>query len=356
LFNFRLDNLRKQMSLSGIDAMLVSNSGNVRYLSGFSGSESDLVVTTDTVYLLCDARYTLQASIECLHCKVLDTAGGIYKLLNTIISDHNIKRLGIEDRSLSLAAFNAMSKSVVGAVLVPAGAIITNLRRIKDEKEIAALKHAAWIADRAFDHVLPLIKPGIKEIEIAAELEYSMRKNGAENIAFDTIVASGANAAKPHGTASEKIIEPGDFVVMDYGCVYDGYCSDITRTIAVGPITDAQKNLYNSVLFVQSKMLSLIKSGMPCSEADAIARRYFALFGVEKYFTHSLGHGVGIDIHEQPNLSRRSDVTLTDNMVVTVEPGLYFDGRFGIRIEDTVVMSGGKTFRLTTSPKELIII
>ncbi|MBR6524111.1 MAG: aminopeptidase P family protein [Clostridia bacterium] len=356
MYNLRLEKLRKEMSALHLDAMLVSGSANVRYLSGFSGSESDLVVTSDTVYLLCDARYTLQASIECLHCKVLDTAGGIYNLLNSIIADHNIRFLGIEDRSLSLAAFNAMSKTVAGAALIPAGAVVTNLRILKDEKEITALKKAAWIADRAFDHVLPLIKTGVKEIEIAAEIEYSMRKNGAENIAFDTIVASGPNAAKPHGTASEKPIQPGDFVVMDYGCIVDGYCSDITRTVAVGPITEAQKSVYNSVLFVQTKMLSLIHSGMACSEADAIARRHFSLFGCEKYFTHSLGHGVGIDIHEQPNLSGRSDKIISDNMVITVEPGLYLDGKYGVRIEDTVVISGGKPYRLTNSPKELIII
>lgn len=356
MYSLRLEKLRKEMSALHLDAMLVSNSGNVRYLSGFSGSESDLVVTADSVYLLCDSRYTLQASIECLHCKVLNTGEGIYNLLNRIISDHGVRTLGIEDRSLSLAAFNSMSKSVQGTVLVPAGAVITNLRTFKDEKEITALKKSAWIADRAFDHVLPLIKPGVKEIEIAAELEYSMRKNGAENIAFDTIVASGPNAAKPHGTASEKPIQPGDFIVMDYGCVVDGYCSDITRTVAVGPITEEQKNVYNSVLFVQTKMLSLIHSGMSCSEADAVARRYFALFGYDKYFTHSLGHGVGIDIHEQPTLSKRSDKIISDNMVITVEPGLYFDGKYGVRIEDTVVISGGKPYRLTTSLKELIII
>ena len=356
MFNMRLDNLRKLFASSGIDAIIVSNSGNIRYLSGFSGSEADLVVTADCVYLLCDSRYTLQAAAECPHCTVFNTSEGIYNLVNRIISDHNIKKLGIEDRYISLAAFNAMSKSITGAALIPSGDIVTNLRRVKDEKEIALLKRAAWITDRAFDHVLPLIKPGVKEIEIAAELEYSMRKNGAENIAFDTIVASGENAAKPHGTASEKPVENGDFVVMDFGCVYGGYCSDITRTIAVGPISEVQKSIYNSVLFVQTKMLSLIKSGMACSKADAIARRYFEIFGCEKYFTHSLGHGVGIDIHEQPNLSKRSTFTICDNMVVTVEPGLYFDGKYGVRIEDTVVISGGKPYTLTSSPKELIII
>ena len=240
MYTKRLENLRNKMTAEKLDAILVSASSNVRYLSGFSGSEADLVVTSDTVYLLCDARYTLQASIECLHCKVIDTAEGIYNIVNRIISDHSIKRLGIEDRSVSLAAFNAMSKSIIGAALVPAGALITDIRIIKDEREISALKHAAWIADTAFAHILPLIKPGVKEIEIAAELEYSMRKNGAENIAFDTIVASGANGAKPHGTASEKSIENGDFVVMDFGCVSGGYRSDITRTVAVGPITDEQ--------------------------------------------------------------------------------------------------------------------
>ncbi|MBR5586674.1 MAG: M24 family metallopeptidase, partial [Clostridia bacterium] len=168
--------------------------------------------------------------------------------------------------------------------------------------------------------------------------------------------ASGANAAKPHGTASSKPIEPGDFVVMDYGCKVDGYCSDITRTVAVGPISEKMKNIYNTVLFVQTKMLSLIKTGMPCSEADAIARRYFDLFGCGKYFTHSLGHGVGIDVHEQPTLSKRSVQSISNNMVITVEPGLYFDGECGVRIEDTVVMAGGKPYVLTSSPKELIII
>lgn len=356
MYTSRLTNLRNLLSSKKLNAILVSNSSNIRYLSGFSGSEADLIVTADGAYLLCDARYTIQAALECPNCKVIDTAEGIYNIVNRIIAESNISALGIEDRSISLAAFNAMSRSISGASLIPVGDLLSLPRILKDEKEITSLKRAAWIADRAFDHVLPLIKPGVREIDIAAELEYSMRKNGAETIAFETIVASGANGAKPHGTASEKIIEPGDFIVMDYGCVYNGYCSDITRTVAVGPISEEQKNIYNSVLFVQKKMLSVIRVGMPCSEADAIARRHFEIFGFEKKFTHSLGHGVGLDIHEQPNLSRRSPHTISDNMVVTVEPGLYFEGKFGIRIEDTIVISGGKPYILTTSPKELIII
>ena len=356
MYNARLAKLRNILFTSGIDAILVSDSSNVTYLSGFSGSEADLLVTAESAFLLCDSRYTLQASVECPACAVLNTGEGIYKLVNNIIESNNIKNLGIEDRSISLAAFNGMSRSVVGATLVPVGGMLSGLRTVKDEKEIACLKRAAWIADRAFDHVLPLIKAGVKEVEIAAELEYSMRKNGADDLSFRTIVASGANAAKPHGTASSKPIEPGDFVVMDYGCKVDGYCSDITRTVAVGPISEKMKNIYNTVLFVQTKMLSLIKTGMPCSEADAIARRYFDLFGCGKYFTHSLGHGVGIDVHEQPTLSKRSVQSISNNMVITVEPGLYFDGECGVRIEDTVVMAGGKPYVLTSSPKELIII
>ena len=356
MYTSRLNNLRNILISKRIDAALVSNSSNIRYLSGFSGSEGDLIVTADNAYLLCDARYTIQAALECPNCRVIDTAEGIYNIVNRIISESRISVLGIEDRSISLAAFNAMSKSIMGASLTPVGDLYSSARIIKDEKEITSLKRAAWIADKAFEHVLPLIKPGMREIDIAAELEYSMRKNGAESTSFETIVASGANGAKPHGTASEKIIEPGDFIVMDYGCVYNGYCSDITRTVAVGPITNEQKNIYNSVLFVQKKLLSVIRSGMLCSEADAIARRYFEIFGFEKKFTHSLGHGVGLDIHEQPNLSKRSAHTISDNMVLTVEPGLYFEGKYGIRIEDTVVISSGKPYILTTSPKELIII
>ena len=344
------------MVSTGLDAILVSDSSNVMYLSGFSGSEADLLVTADSAFLLCDSRYTLQAFAECPLCMVLNTAEGIYKLVNNIIESNGIKSLGIEDRSVSLAAFNGMSRSIAGATLIPVGGLLGGLRTVKDEKEIGLLKRAAWIADKAFEHTLPLIKAGVTEIEIAAELEYSMRKNGADDLSFRTIVASGTNAAKPHGTASAKLVEPGDFVVMDYGCKVDGYCSDITRTVAVGPVSEKMKNIYNTVLFVQTKMLSLIKSGMPCSEADAIARRYFDLFGCGKYFTHSLGHGVGIDVHEQPTLSKRSSHTLSDNMVITVEPGLYFDGELGVRIEDTVVMAGGKPYVLTSSPKELIII
>lgn len=356
MYTSRLNNLRTILNSKKLDAVLVSNSSNIRYLSGFSGSEADLIVTATNAYLLCDARYTIQAALECPNCRVIDTAEGIYNIVNRIISESGITTLGIEDRAISLAAFNAMSRNVSGAVLTPVHDLFMSPRILKDEKEISSLKRAAWIADRAFDHVLPLIKPGVREIDIAAEIEYAMRKNGAESIAFETIVASGANGAKPHGTASEKIIEPGDFIVMDYGCKYNGYCSDITRTVAVGPISEEQKNIYNCVLFVQKKMLSLIRTGMPCSEADAIARRHFEIFGYEKKFTHSLGHGVGLDIHEQPNLSRRSTHTVTDNMVVTVEPGLYFEGKFGVRIEDAVVISGGKPYILNASPKELIII
>ena len=356
MYNNRITNLRNKLYDNKIDAVLISNSANVRYMSGFSGSEADLVITKDSAYIFCDSRYTLQAGIECPNYTVLNTADGIYNLLNKIIAEEKVRILGIEDRSISFAAYNSMAKSVTGASLAAIGGLVTDLRIIKDESEISSLKRAAWIADRAFSHVLPLISEGMKETEVAAELEYSMRKDGAENIAFETVVASGLNSAKPHGTASEKLLEKGDFIVMDYGCVVNGYCSDITRTVALGEISAAHKNLYNTVLFVQTKMLSLIRAGMTCAEADAIARRYFALFGCDKNFTHALGHGVGIDIHEQPTLNRRSAHTITDNMVITVEPGLYFDGFFGVRIEDTVVISGGKPYVLTSSPKELIII
>ncbi len=356
LFTKRLENLRKRMLSAGLDAVLVSSSSNIRYLSGFSGSESDLVVTKSGAYLLCDSRYTLQAQLECPHCTVLNTGEGIYNLVCGIIYEQSIKRLGFEDRSISFAAASKMSQKISSAELVPVGNLVSDIRIIKDETEIAALKKAAFIADGAFRHALSVIKPGVREIEVAAEIEYYMRKNGAEKPSFDTIVASGENSAKPHGTASEKPIDSGDFIVMDFGCVVDGYCSDITRTVALGNITKTQKSVYSAVLFTQLKMVNSLCSGMPCAQTDTLARNIFSTFSMEKHFTHALGHGVGLDVHEQPTLSRRSDITLCNNMVVTVEPGLYFDGKYGVRIEDTVVMSGGKAYPLTSSPKELIII
>ena len=208
----------------------------------------------------------------------------------------------------------------------------------------------------AFSHVKKHIKAGMSEIEVAAELEYYMRKAGASSTSFDTIVTSGTRGAMPHGTATSKLIQSGELITLDFGCVYGGYCSDITRTIAVGDVSSKQREIYNIVHFTQLKALGAVKMGIATKEIDALSRRILAQFGLDSFFGHGLGHGVGIDVHEQPTLNSKSATILKSGMVVTIEPGVYIPNEFGVRIEDTVVITSESIEILTKSPKELLII
>lgn len=352
----RLDNIRRKLSNSGLNAILVTSRHHVKYLSGFSGSDGDLLITLDAAYILHDSRYSIQVMQEAPMYTPINISEGIYNVINRLIATHCISVLGVEDREISLAMYNSMRRLITGASIIPVKDMISSMRIIKDENEILNIEKAAEIADLAFTSVLPLIKPGISEIEIAAEIEYVMRKNGASKPSFDTIVASGANASKPHGTASAKKVENGDFIVMDFGCVYNGYCSDITRTVAVGNIDDSMKLAYNSLLYTQLKMINLVKAGKSCKFFDTCSRNILDMFGFSNFFTHSLGHGVGLNVHETPTLSPKCDTILEENMVVTIEPGIYFDSLFGIRIEDTVQILANGVKTLTKSPKDLVII
>lgn len=351
----RIKKLRLKMSEKSIDAVLVTSRSNVLYLSGFSGSSGDLLITHDALYILCDSRYTEQAGQQCAEFECINVKEGIYKEINKIIAYHRIVRMGVEDREITFAVYESM-KTALKSMLKPIGGMISHMREIKDESELAVLEKAASIGDMAYQAAIKAIKPGVSEIEIAAEIEYVMRKNGATSPSFETIVASGENSSKPHGTASQRKIKNGDLIVLDFGCIYNGYCSDMTRTVAVGDISVSQKNTYNALLYTQKKMVNLIKNGMMCSEVDKISRNILDTLGYAKYFTHSLGHGVGIDVHEMPNLSPKCDRILMPGMVVTVEPGVYFDGLFGIRIEDTVEILDKNIKIITNSPKELLII
>ena len=351
----RIKKLRLKMSEKSIDAVLVTSRSNVLYLSGFSGTSGDLVITHDAQYILCDSRYTEQASQQCPQFECINVKDGVYNVINKIIAYHRIVRIGVEDREITFAVYEGM-KTALKSMLIPIGGMISHMREIKDETELRVLKKAASIGDMAYEAAIKAIKPGVSEIEIAAEIEYVMRKNGATSTSFETIVASGENSSKPHGTASQRKIQNGDLIVMDFGCIYNGYCSDMTRTVAVGDIALPQRNSYNALLYTQLKMVNLIKNGMVCNEVDKISRNILETLGYGKYFTHSLGHGVGIDVHEMPNLSPKCDKTLVPGMVVTVEPGVYFDGLFGIRIEDTVMILDENIEIITNSPKELLII
>ena len=351
----RIKKLRLKMSKDYLDAVLVTSRSNVLYLSGFSGSDGDLIITHDTQYILCDARYTEQAGQQCPEFECIDIKEGLYTVINKLVDYHRIVRMGVEDRAITYAVYDGMKNSIKSTI-TPIGDMVSQMREVKDKSELVILEKAAAIGDLAYKAAIKAIKPGVSEIEIAAEIEYVMRKNGATAPSFETIVASGENSSKPHGTASQRKIKNGDLIVLDFGCIYKGYCSDMTRTVAVGDISVSQKNTYNALLYTQMKMVNIIKNGMQCNQVDKIARNILENLGYAKYFTHSLGHGVGIDIHEMPNLSPKCEKTLAEGMVITVEPGVYFDGLFGIRIEDTVEILDKNIKIITNSPKELLII
>lgn len=348
--------LRRIMAENGMNGALITSRQNVFYLSGFDGDEGDLLITLDAAYILCDFRFLEQAEHQAPLFTVKDIKDGVYKVVNRITAAHGVTKLGIEERALSFAAYSAMNKFITGAVLVPIKNMIAKMREIKSKDEIENIRLAAKIADDAFKDTVSRIKVGMSETEIAAELEYNMRKAGASKTSFDTIIASGKNSALPHGKASGKKIENGDFIVMDFGCVYNGYCSDMTRTVAVGEISKEQEMVYNAVYFTQLKALSKLKCGAVCSEIDAYSRKIFSSFELDKYFGHALGHSVGIDIHEQPALNRSCKDTLKPGTVITVEPGVYIEGNFGVRIEDLVVIGENYNEILTNSTKDLIII
>ena len=236
------------------------------------------------------------------------------------------------------------------------GDMIKKPREIKSIAEIKKLKSSEELGDMAFSYVLDRIKPGMSEIEVALLIEFFLRKNGAEKLSFDTIVASGVRSAMPHGTASKKIIEKGDMLTLDFGCVLDGYCSDMTRTVHIGAITDEEKEVYDTVLKAQTTALSEISVGKNLKDIDKVARDIIKDAGYGEYFGHSLGHSVGIEIHENPCFSPKAEGNVQNGQVISVEPGIYIDGKFGVRIEDLVLISDGKAESLSKSTKELILI
>ena len=345
----------KELERLELDAMLVSCMNNVKYLSGFKGTAGQLFITKEAGYLITDFRYFIQAKEQTSNFEVIDIAEGEEKIFKRLCKKHNVKALGFEGEHIAYSRFSRLIEWFKGIKLVSTEKLTETLRMIKCREETELIRKACSIADNAFEKVFPNIKKGISELEVAAMLEYEMKKAGATAPSFETIVASGKRSAMPHGTASEKIIENGDIVVLDFGCVYKGYCSDITRTVAVGDITNKQTDIYTKVLTVQEECLKLIKPGAETKEIELSARKMFKTWGIEKHFGHSLGHGIGLDIHELPTVSRVSPYILETGMVITDEPGIYIENEFGVRIEDSVLVTETGYERLTKSSKELRI-
>ena len=343
------------MNEHGIEGMLITKPENRHYFSGFSGSAGTLLISDHESKLLTDFRYIEQAAAQAKQCEILRYTASPYELLADTAVKLGLTRIGFESDFVTYDMYTKLTEGMSTIHLLPVQ--IDELRMMKDENEVAAIKKAVEIADSAFVHILSFIKPGISEQTVALELEYQMRKLGAEKPAFDTIVASGKRGALPHGIASEKIIELGDFVTMDFGAVYQGYHSDITRTICMGSPTDKQRQLYDIVLTAQLAGVEAVQPGKTGREVDAVARKIIVDAGFGDYFGHGLGHGLGLYIHEDPRLSPSTTQTvLMENMVVTVEPGIYLPEWGGIRIEDTVLVSTDGCQILTARSKHLIEI
>lgn len=353
--NARVQRLREVMDSKGLEALWIDSEYNRRYLTGFTGSAGYVLMTKDRAILLTDFRYMTQAPQQATgfevieHAKVSDTLRGL-------LADMNIKQLGFEQDHTTFAAYTALAQDLSPVELVPVSSIIEDIRMIKDAEEMQTMREAAALADRTFSHILNYLKPGVSEQDIALEMEFFMRKNGASGTSFDTIVASGERSALPHGVASEKLLQPNELITMDFGALYKGYCSDITRTVMLGAPSDKQKEIYDIVLEAQLYALEHIRPGMTGREADALSRDIISKYGYGPNFGHSLGHGVGMEIHEFPRLAKTGDTVLTPGMVVTVEPGIYIPGFGGVRIEDDIIITETGIEIITHSTKDLLVL
>ena len=352
--NGRLIILQEKISAEEVDALLITKIPNVTYFSGFRGDSSALFIGKNFRKLITDGRYLEQAAAETKNFQLVKQTEGLYKKIVEEIKNSACKKIGVEGLVMTVAQHTYLKKELASVEFKSVE--LDSLRQVKDVSEIENIRRACKIADDAFEKILPIIKPGVREIEVAAELEYFMRRLGSEAAAFTTIVASGLRGSLPHGTATDKKICAGELVTMDFGAMFNGYCSDITRTICVGKASDDQKKIYNLVLDAQLYGLEVITAGKGGVEVDAAVRDRLTTAGYgEDYFVHGLGHGVGLEIHEEPRLSKLSKCEkLLPNMIVTDEPGLYIENFGGARIEDTVLVTNDKAQPLTHSPKNLI--
>lgn len=351
----RLEQLRKKLADSNATALLVTSPYNLRYLTGFTGTTGLAIITMEGAYFITDFRYIEQVAKECIGYQVVENKGPLFEALASLVAEQEIDVLGFEADYMPVSTYKIISQ-LVDAPLVPISGMVEELREVKDESEMTIIKKACEIADDAFAHILTYIKAGMTEIQVANELDFHMRSLGATGVSFETIVASGVRSAMPHGVASNKVIEEGDMITLDFGCYYKGYVSDMTRTIALGDPGDELREIHQRVLEAQLKVTEAAKPGMTGVALDAVARDYFVSLGCGDAFGHSTGHGIGLEIHEGPNVSRVAEKAFVPGNIITNEPGLYYPGLGGCRIEDDLLVTETGVEVLTKSPKELIIL
>ncbi len=341
---------------NGLDAMLITSESGERYALGFHG-EGLLLITREGGHYSTDGRY-IEAAREQVTGVDIHCVGGEHThmaLAKEYIERHALHNVGFESGDMRVDEHRRYAQELP-CILTPAQSLLDELRASKDEDELEAMKKAQKITDDTFRAILSFIRPGMTEREVAARLVYEMLRMGAEKVSFDPIVAAGPNGSKPHAVPGDRVIEQGMFVTMDFGCKVDGYCSDMTRTVAVGQPDEEMERVYETVLAAQKAGINAARAGIPGQEIDAAARRIIEDAGYGAYFTHSFGHCLGIDIHESPSASPREQRTMPVGAVVSAEPGIYIPGKFGVRIEDVLILKEGGCENITRSPKNLIIL
>ena len=348
-----------QLEGHGLDAMLLTGEANRFYASGFHsyGTDGVALVTAKKAYYFTDSRYTEAALryVQGAEVREIGHGRGYGALLEEAVTEQHIRRMGFEDAYMTVQDHERYRKAL-SCDLVPATDLLWQLRMVKDEEELEAMVAAQRIAEKALTDILEEVRPGVTEKEIAARLQYLMLHYGASDMSFDPIVVSGPNGSLPHGVPSEKTIQRGEFVTMDFGCIYHGYCSDMTRTVAVGYATEEMRKVYDTVLAAQKAGIAAARAGVTGQTVDGAARAVIDAAGYGKYFRHSFGHGVGVEIHEAPNASPMNDKPLPTGAVISAEPGIYLPGKLGVRIEDVILITEEGCRDITLAPKELLVL
>jgi Xaa-Pro aminopeptidase len=355
MVNNRISKARGCLERVGADLLIVSNLSNIRYLSGFTGSEALLILSPSEGWFLTDSRYTSQAADEVTGARVVEFSNRLDAVAG-ILKESGAGKIAFEAGYTSVSVYQELVRRVPGVEFVPADAELSTIRSLKDAAELATLEQVAAIASSAFQEIVGEIRPGALESEVAWALEVAMRRGGAEGKSFDFIVASGVRGALPHGRASDKVIAAGELVTVDFGAFYRGYCSDETVTVCLGVPDSRQSEVYETVRVAQQLAIEAIRPGISFKDVDAKARDYIGSKGFGQYFGHGLGHGIGLDVHEPPTASPRGAGVVEAGMVFTVEPGIYIPGWGGVRIEDSVVVERDGCRRITQVPKQLMIV
>lgn len=354
----RFYKIAEKLEAYGLDAMMVTSAPNRHYAARFPSTAGVAVVTKDKSFFITDSRYIEAAGKRITGAEIRQSTTQIpaTDIVNEIIKAHGIQKLGFEEQYATVAEYNQWQKKLDGVELVPATKLLMELRGVKEPEEIDCMIKAQRIAEKALTEVLDFIKPGVTEKEISAYLQYRMLCNGAEKMSFEPIVVSGVNSSMPHGVPSDKKIENGDFVTMDFGCVYGGYCSDMTRTVAVGYATEEMERVYHTVLAAQEAGIRAARAGVTGKSIHEAAAKVIADAGYGQYFGHGFGHGVGVEIHEGAGAAPNSEQLLPAGAVISAEPGIYIPGKFGVRIEDVIVLREDGCTDIMEAPRGLIIL